>query len=204
MKDLSSLLRDADPLGDNPDAVHERRDEIRRIVVAAASAGRSTSGASIRRRHVLAGMGAVVAALVIAGVLIGSGNRGTLQAAVRFEVRLAETQPVPGLIVAQIARTGRVIYLHPESVVTNDDIAQSWVMPDGPDRFSISVEFLQTGAERMRQATAAHIGKPVAILIDGNVVIAPVIRSAITNSALITGDYSQADAERIARGISVR
>ena len=203
MKDPSSLLRDADPLSEHPNSLDERRDEIRRIVVAAASAGPSTSGASIRRRHVLAGMAAVAAALVVAGVL-GSGDRGTVQAAVRFEVRLAETQPVPGLIVAQIARTGRVIYLHPEPVVTNDDIAQSWVMPDGPDRFSISVEFLQTGAQRMQQATVAHLGKPVAILLDGNVVIAPVLRSAITNSALITGDYSQADAERIAHGINMR
>ena len=203
MKDLSSLLRHADPLSEHPNSLDERRDEIRRIVVAAASAGPSTSGASIRRRHVLAGMAAVAAALVVAGVL-GSGDRGTVQAAVRFEVRLAETQPVPGLIVAQIARTGRVIYLHPEPVVTNDDIAQSWVMPDGPERFSISVEFLQTGAQRMQQATVAHLGKPVAILLDGNVVIAPVLRSAITNSALITGDYSQADAERIAHGINMR
>ena len=204
MKDLSSLLRDADPLRDNPGALDERRDRIRQVVVLAASVGRSPSGPSIRRRNVLAGMGAVAAALVIAAVLAGSGDRGILQATVRFEVRLAETQPVPGLIVAHIGRTARVIYLHPEPVVTNDDIAQSWVMPEGVDQFSISVEFLQAGAERMRQATAAHIGKPVAILIDGQVVIAPVIRSAIANSALITGDYSQADAERIAHGISMR
>ena len=36
------------------------------------------------------------------------------------------------------------------------------------------------------------------------VVIAPVVRSAISSSAMITGDYSRADAERIANGIGMR
>ena len=43
-----------------------------------------------------------------------------------------------------------------------------------------------------------------AILIDGEVVMAPVIRSAISNSALITGTFTRADAERIADGIGTR
>jgi len=53
----------------------------------------------------------------------------------------------------------------------------------------------------MRRATMSHLGKPVAILIDGNVVIAPTIKSAIGTAAIITGDYTQADAQRIAAGM---
>jgi preprotein translocase subunit SecD len=56
----------------------------------------------------------------------------------------------------------------------------------------------------MRQATSAHVGRPVAIVIDGKVAIAPVVRSAISNSATMTGDYSQAEAEAIAEGIGTR
>jgi len=66
------------------------------------------------------------------------------------------------------------------------------------------VEFLPAGAERMRQATAIHLGHPVAILIDGEVVIAPIVRSAISDSAAITGDYTRAEAERIASGVGIR
>jgi preprotein translocase subunit SecD len=94
--------------------------------------------------------------------------------------------------------------LHPELIVTNDDIAQSWVTEDGPDRFGVSVQFLQAGAQRMRQATTAHLGRPVAILIDGEVVAAPVVRSAIGDSAVISGDFTRTEAERIANGIGVR
>jgi len=48
----------------------------------------------------------------------------------------------------------------------------------------------------------SHLGKPVAILIDGSVVIAPSVKSAIGAAAVITGDYTQADAQRIAAGMT--
>jgi preprotein translocase subunit SecD len=123
---------------------------------------------------------------------------------VRFEVRLAEERPVAGLIVAQVAGSDRMIYLHPASVVGNDDIAQSWVSPEGEDRFGVVVEFLPSGAARMREATTAHLGRPVAILVDGAVVLAPIVRSPIGESAVIGGHYTQREAERIANGIERR
>jgi transposase len=78
-----------------------------------------------------------------------------------------------------------------------------WATEDGPDRFGVSVQFLEAGAQRMRQATAAHLGRPLAILIDGEVVAAPVVRSEIGHAAVISGDFTRADAERIADGIGV-
>ncbi len=201
MKNVSELLREADPLIDDLSRLQDARDQMRRTVVAAASVVRPQSGRLVPRRRAVLVAGGAMAAL-IGGVLVGFGDREALQAAVRFEVRLAETQPVPGLIVARGA--GRTIYLHPELIVTNDDIAQSWVTDEGPDRFGVSVQFLEAGAQRMRQATAAHLGRPVAILIDGEVVAAPVVRSAIGNSAVISGDFTRAEAERIANGIGMR
>jgi preprotein translocase subunit SecD len=94
--------------------------------------------------------------------------------------------------------------LHPEIVVSNEDIAQTWVVPDGADQFGVSVQFLPSGAERMKQATATHVGRPMAILIDGSVVMAPVVRSPISDSAVITGHFTHAEAERIADGIATR
>jgi preprotein translocase subunit SecD len=75
---------------------------------------------------------------------------------------------------------------------------------EGPDRVGAGVQFLQGGAERMQQATATHVGRPMAILIDGTVVMAAVVRSAISDSAVITGNFTQAEAERIADGLATR
>jgi len=201
MKTVSDLLRQADPLDDDLQRLEEERDRIRRTVIATASVVRPVSPALAPARRFLLSAAALIAAVLVIGLLVDS-NRATVQAAVRFEVRLAETQPVPGLIVARVVDSGRTIYLHPEMVVTNDDIAQSWVVQDGPDRFGISVELLEAGAQRMRQASAAHLGRPVAILIDGEVVAAPVVRAVISNSAMISGDFTRAEAERIAEGIA--
>ena len=201
MKTVSDLLRQADPLDDDLQRLEEERDRIRRTVIATASVVRPVSPALAPARRFLLSAAALIAAVIVIGLLVDS-NRATVQAAVRFEVRLAETQPVPGLIVARVVDSGRTIYLHPEMVVTNDDIAQSWVVQDGPDRFGISVELLEAGAQRMRQASAAHLGRPVAILIDGEVVAAPVVRAVISNSAMISGEFTRAEAERIADGIA--
>jgi hypothetical protein len=204
MKDVFELLREADPLKDDFEHLYQARDEMRRRVVATASTARTEARDLLHRRLTLALTGTLVIAVVVFAALVGPGDRGTLQAAVRFEARLAETQPIPGLIVARIGNSDRVIYLRPEAIVTNEDIAQSWVTQDGPNRYGVSVQLLPDGAQRMRQATAAHIGRPMAILVDGEVVTAPTVRSAVGDSAWINGDYSQAEAQRIADGIGVR
>ena len=202
MKTVSDLLRQADPLDDDLQRLEERRDQIRRTVIATASVVQPVSLVPApARRVLLTAAAALIGAVIVIGLLVNS-YRASVQAAVRFEVRLAEMQPVAGLIVARAEDSGRMIYLHSEMIVTNDDIAQSWVVQDGPDRFGISVELLEAGAQRMRLATAAHLGRPVAILIDGEVVAAPVIRGVISNSAMISGEFTRAEAERIAEGIA--
>ena len=102
----------------------------------------------------------------------------TLQAAVRFEARLAEDQPDAGLDPARVAGSDRVVYLHPEIIVTNDDIADTEVVVgDSPSQFGVRVDFNAAGTQKMEQATADHIGRPVAILLDGDVVLAATLRS---------------------------
>jgi preprotein translocase subunit SecD len=136
-----------------------------------------------------------------AGSLLWVYGPARVLAAVRFEARLAEDRPIEGLVVAQVGDSGRLVYLHPEIVVSNDDIAQSWVVEDPPGRFGVAVQLLPCGAERMRQATRGHVGRPMAMLVDGRVVMAPVVRSPIGDSAVVTGDFTRAEAERIAHGI---
>jgi hypothetical protein len=152
---------------------------------------------------------AALAAVIVAGIFAASPRnpRGSaiVYAAVRFEVRLAETQPAAGLSAARVAGSDRLVYLHDQTVVTNADIEHCTAI-SGSDasRYNIGVEFNAAGAEKMRQATLAHEGRPIALLLDGEVVMAPVIRSPIARSAMISGDYSRAEAERIINGIGVR
>ena len=202
MTSLKNLLQDADPVRHEIPRLDAARERIRSTMLQTTPVDRSAP--SLRARLTLA---AAVALAVIGVAALGyqvwvNGATPVL-AAVRFEVRLAEKQPTPGLVVAQIADSRELIYLHPEIVVSNDDIAESWVYEDGPG-FGVAVRFLPSGAERMKQATTAHIGRPVAILVDGAVVMAPVIRAPISDSAVINGVYTRAAAERVADGIGRR
>ena len=158
-----------------------------------------TTPTPVRRRLV----GVVGAVAIVAAITLGHQlwmSTTALFAAVRFEVRLAEDTPTPGLVVAQVGNSARLIYLHPEIVVNNDDVERAWVFQDAAG-FGVALKFKAPGAERMHQATTDHIGRPLAILIDGRVVSVPTLRSPISDSAAINGAYTEAEAQRISDGI---
>src|SRR6266850_4326786 len=200
MSSLRSLLQDADPLRHELPRLDTERERVRLTILRTTPVDRSTTSVHARLT-IVAALAIAMMGVIAVGYQIWVYGTTPVLAAVRFEVRLAEDYPIPGLVVAQVADSGRVIYLHPEIVVGNEDIAQSWVLQDGPARFGVTVQFLPPGAERMRQATTTHLGRPLAILIDGRVVMAPVVRSPIGDSAMITGDFTRAKAERIVDGI---
>ena len=205
MTPVSDMLRKADPLRHEAEMDPQHRDRIRQAVRAAAAETAAASRVWFRAPLAVAALAALILVGMFAAGARGFRGSATVYAAVRFEVRLAETQPGTGLTVARVSGSDRPIYLHDEVVVTNADIEHcTAVRGSDASRFNIGVEFSAAGAEKMRTATLAHEGRPMAILIDGEVVMAPVIRSPVSRSALISGDYSRAEAERIVNGIGVR
>jgi hypothetical protein len=206
MKSIRNLLQEADPLQHEPTWTSGERDFRRQALLAAASGARAP--AEVRSRSRIAVL-VTVALMVIAASFFGSRVRSpfvsVLQAAVRFEVRLAEDKPAPGLREAKVSGSDRSVYLHDEVIVNNGDIAAARVVPGGGrSQYSIGVEFNASGAEKIRAATGNHIGKPVAILLDGQVVMTPVVRVPIGASAVITGSFTKAEAERIVNGVALR
>jgi TonB family protein len=115
----------------------------------------------------------------------------------QLEIRLAEATPSAGLTAATVDGTGQAIYLQTSALVTASDVTQARVMETEGGRFSVDVTLSDEASQRMSRATAAHIGKPVAIMLDGRVVAAPVVRSPIGRSALLTGNFTRAQAEAI-------
>lgn len=201
MKSVDEMLRDADPLHREPPPAAADREAIRRTVLASAPRALPST---LRLRTVSAPFALV--ALVFVFVVVGSRfwSSGTTDviAAVRFEARLAEDTPGLGLREVKIPDAGRTIYLHPEPVVTNADIVQARAVEgDGGSTFSIAIAFSADGAVKMRRATQDHLGRPLAILFDGEVVLAPTVRAPMSTSAVISGSYTRSDAERIAAGL---
>jgi preprotein translocase subunit SecD len=127
---------------------------------------------------------------------------------IRFEFRLAQFQPAPGLIESSLESGGvsQKIYLHKEVLISNEDILDSRVV-NGPSESIFEVEFSLTreGAERMSQATQEHKGRQIAVIVDGRVTAAPTVIDRITSDKVrVSGNYTREEAERIAKGIRRR
>jgi preprotein translocase subunit SecD len=67
----------------------------------------------------------------------------------------------------------------------------------------IEIEFSAAGAEQFAQITREHLNKRLAILLDGKLYSAPLIRSEITNGkAQINGSFSVEEAGELAAKIN--
>lgn len=84
-----------------------------------------------------------------------------------------------------------------DAVITDADIQDAH--PDNSQgKPAVNFTLVEAGAERFGRATAANIGRQLAILLDGQALSAPIIQSKITDSGIITGLEKQSEAEDIA------
>jgi TonB family protein len=115
----------------------------------------------------------------------------------RMEIRLAEIAPGAGLQRASVSGSDQPIYLHATALATWSDVATARIVDVAKGTFGVALTFNPDTAARMSSATAAHLGKPIAIILDGRVVFAPTVRSPIGDSAVITGNLSAAAAQEL-------
>ena len=132
-------------------------------------------------------------------------QRGTASQAVpaerevRFELRLAEFKPGPGLTPMTL-ESGITIYVSAAPLISNRDIFGARVMrTESNEQFSIGLTFGSEAAARVAKATTAHVGKPIAIIIDGQVSSAPVVTGPISDRAMISGAFTQKEAEDLVK-----
>ncbi len=206
----SDRLRDGNPLREGMGPLDEARSQMREAVLAVVAGEPPRSPRGRGRQSPLRSV--IVAVVVLVVVLAWTGARlwspggtATVQAAqIRFEVRLAEeTAITPGLIATPLSGTTRVLHLHRDVLVTNADVAQTGVFAiEGDATWSVRVGFTPGGSDRLRRATTTHVGKPVAILLDGQLALAPTLRSPIADTAVINGQYTREAAEQLAAGIA--
>jgi len=121
-----------------------------------------------------------------------------------LEFRVAEDSPGEGLSEMFVPLMDRSIYVHPDAGIDAAHIDTAMVYAQD-ERFMVDLKFTAEGKTAMAELTAANIGNRIAILVDGDVVSAPVCRAAIDGGrAVINGDFTEAEATRIADGLNRR
>lgn len=153
-------------------------------------------------RHVTRLWSSILAALLLSGCAGEEIRRlpGEPARSVEFRVE-ADSPSAPGAVSLPLP-DGQPILLSPEAVIRNADIKRVRVSRDRNGGFAIELSLKPQAAARLHRETETHIGRRMAILLDGRVVSAPRINSAIAESVLINGDFTREQAMNTARALA--
>ncbi len=118
-------------------------------------------------------VGAIVT--LLAGILNGQSP---------FEIRAASSSAVTGW--KQMSSPAGEIWVAPGSRLTAADIerAEARVLDSGP---AVAIVMTDDGAKKMSALSAEQANRPIALLLDGEVIWAPMMRGSIGKEALLTG-----------------
>lgn len=138
----------------------------------------------------------------ITAALFGCSTPEKQAEKVIIEFCFAETEAAEGLTETILPITGQTFYLHDEVVMSNEDIAMASVtMWSGKP--VVELQFTFTGKDKFAQLTKENLKRRMGMLVDGKLVTAPIINAPIDQGiAIITGDFTKDEAQRIADGIN--
>jgi preprotein translocase subunit SecD len=119
----------------------------------------------------------------------------------KIEFRRAESAPADGLIEARVAGSDQKVYLHKTADATDKDVADIRVTADQRGEPAIEITFTREGAKKMARLSERHNGRPVAVLVDGEVISAPIVKAKFSTKALITGRFTVEEVEQIVKKI---
>jgi preprotein translocase subunit SecD len=104
-----------------------------------------------------------------------------------FEARAASLRPKVGWEAFNGPTDGMFLYIDPEPLLTNRDVESTRRTKDNAGRAAIGMTLTDEAGERFYAYTREHLGEPIAIFLDGQLLAAPTVQSALRNSLTITG-----------------
>lgn len=85
-----------------------------------------------------------------------------------------------------------------ETVLSGNDIASATVV-ELADVYGVQFAFTEAGGQAMLEFTRAHIGEPLAIVIDGEILSTAIIQSEFgADGGLLSGNFTEEEANRLA------
>lgn len=163
----------------------------------------------MRKRDIVKRLLCMACAVAVAGC--GSSNEDEASAEkkhveaerVALEFRLVEPVPGEGLVEMAMSAWGQseTFYAHEQALLTGEDVESATaVRMNG--RPAVELKFTEAGAARLAEVTGSNVGRRMGMILNGELVTAPVIRDRISGGvAVINGEFTQEEAERVAAGL---
>ncbi|MGR3495067.1 protein translocase subunit SecD [Citreimonas sp.] len=131
--------------------------------------------------------------------IIGTTAQLTFQPVVSRTASADESAGVGNEILPSLDEEGVYYVLEQAPVVTGEDLVDAQPSFDQNGRPAVNFRFNPSGARSFGDYTAENIGNPFAIVLDNEVISAPVIQSHIPGgSGIITGDFTVEESTNLA------
>jgi len=124
-------------------------------------------------------------AFVIVGVIV-TLLAGILNGQAPVEIRAASSTAVSGW--RQMSSPGGApLWVAPSVQLTSADIARAEARTDPEAGPFVSILLTDEGARKMSELSASQANKPIALLLDDQVIWAPIVRGSIGKEVRLTG-----------------
>jgi preprotein translocase subunit SecD len=121
----------------------------------------------------------------------------------KVAMRSGASEAAAGHTKMTVAGSDQIVFVSGEDLLTNKDIASAELHSKSAETQNISIVFSPGGKAKFAAATKALINRPLAILVDGKLISAPIVREQIKGgSAMITGKFSDAEVQHILAGLN--
>ena len=131
--------------------------------------------------------------------LIGTTAKLTFNPVIRRTTDANESPGIGNALLPSIDEEGVYYVIEDSPVVTGEELTNAQPSFDQNSQPAVSFNFNPSGARKFGAYTAANIGQPFAIVLDNEVISAPVIRDAITTGAgQISGSMDVASSTQLA------
>ncbi|MCC5789664.1 MAG: hypothetical protein JJT75_08515 [Opitutales bacterium] len=123
-----------------------------------------------------------------------------------IEFRDASFEPIEGYseITHKIGMEEKKVYISPKALLDSTALEEVYVAPSGTltdhrgnteTLYGVAIILTDEGAEKMKEITKDRISKPLAIIVDGEILSLPVVRAKIGKRSTITGPGTKEEAE---------
>jgi hypothetical protein len=117
------------------------------------------------------------------------------------EVRPAQRGPIPGGSGPMPAPGGGTLYLGPQVLIANTDVAEVLVLHEDA-AFVLMLVLTPQAGDRVAAYSAHHQGEVLATVLDGKVIVASSIKGRLGRELAIDAGLSESETERLGRGLA--
>lgn len=126
----------------------------------------------------------ILVSLFLVAVSVGTADEGG------FVMSKVVTADFPGAVemTEEGSGSGETIYVDPSALLTIVDVKSASVVSQ--EGASILMNFTKAGEAKLEKATEALLEKKIALIIDGKLVSAPVVRGVFKGPVHISGQFN--------------